>query len=147
MFHDKAGFTIVELLVILGITVFLFVIVGTLASNILPRSELHAESEVVMELLRRAQTRSQHRAEDSQWGVAFTANSATLFAGASYATRDVTFDEVHEFADDIIVSGLTEVVFQFRTGETANSGTITLNASSTGEEWIVTVYTSGLVER
>jgi hypothetical protein len=70
----------------------------------------------------------------------------TLFAGSSYASRDTAQDEQHQFPNGISASGLSEVVFQTITGETSNTGTITLTTQATGESESITVSATGLID-
>lgn len=141
------GFTLIELMIVLAITLMLSAIVGALSSNTLPKTQLKSESEAVVETLRRAQALSIAGKHDQLWGVHLTATNMTLFAGASYALRDTQYDQVHTFASGITISGLTDVVFEAVIGETSNTGTITLTADATSEAEAVTVNARGLVEK
>lgn len=141
------GFTLIELVIVLAITLMLSAIVGALSSNTLPKTQLKSESEAVVETLRRAQALSIAGKHDQLWGVHFTGTTLTLFAGASYDLRDTQYDQVHTFASGITVAGLTDVLFAALIGETSNTGTITLTADATSETESVTVNARGLVEK
>lgn len=140
------GFTLVELVIVLAIMLLLSAVVGTLASNTLPKSQLASEIALVADTLRRAQALTIAGKHDSPWGAHFTGSTMTLFAGSSYATRDPQYDALHTFPDGLAVSGLTDVVFVSVSGETANVGIVTLTASSTSESRTITVNAQGLVE-
>jgi len=141
------GFTLVELLIVMAVMGILFLIVGSLSLNSLPKSQLSAETDTVEQTLRRAQAKSISQQADQAWGVHLSLTQMTLFAGSTYALRNVTYDEVHAFQTDITASGLTDVVFAFRTGETVNTGSITLTAGSTGETKTVAVNQAGRVNK
>ncbi|MFA4846171.1 MAG: type II secretion system protein [Patescibacteria group bacterium] len=141
------GFTLIELTIVLAIMLMLSAIVGSLSSNTLPKSQLHSESSALVQSLRRAQALSIAGKHDTLWGVHLTGTTMTLFAGATYATRDTQHDQVRTFPSGITVSGLTDVVFQALTGETSNTGTITLTADATSETETITVNARGLVEK
>ena len=143
----QRGFTIVELLLTLSIFGILFLIVGTISLNSLPKSQLYVEADVVEQTLRRAQARSISQHADSAWGVHLTATDMTLFAGLNYATRIPGYDDVHTFQNGIEPSGITDVQFVFRTGETINVGNITLTVSSTGESQTLSVNALGRVNQ
>lgn len=140
------GFTLVELLIVLAIAGVLFVIVSSIARNTYPATQLRAEADAVMQLMRKAQMLSTTRKEDSVWGVYRTASTVTLFAGASYATRDVTFDQTHIFRGGITASGAEEIVFEALQG-TTTATTITLMATATSEEVVLSVNQNGVIER
>jgi prepilin-type N-terminal cleavage/methylation domain-containing protein len=142
----KQGFTLVELLIVFAIFAILFLIVGSISYNTLPKSQLLAESAVVTQTLRKAQARSVSQRSDSQWGVNITSSTVTLFAGSSYASRDTAQDEQHQCPNGISASGLSEVVFQTITGETSNTGIITLTTQATGESESITVSETGLID-
>lgn len=144
---SERGFTLVELLIVFVVFGILFAIVGTLSSNTLPKNQLKVEADVVESMLRQAQSRTIAQDVDSVWGVHLTSADATLFAGTSYGARDTTYDIVRTFPDIITASGLTDVIFDYRTGKTSNTGTITLTASITGETESITVNANGEVDK
>lgn len=143
----QRGFTLVELLVVLAIFGILFLIVGTISSNTLPKSQLIIESDYIEQTLRKAQARTVNQHADSVWGVYLTASTVTLFAGTTYAGRDASFDEVHTLPSGVSLSGLSEVNFEYRTGQTVDTGTISMTSSATGETAVLTVSASGAIEQ
>jgi prepilin-type N-terminal cleavage/methylation domain-containing protein len=144
---NQKGFTLVELLLVLAIFVILFAIVGTISLNTLPSTQLTTQTDRVESMLRKAQSRTVSRHADTVWGVHLTSSDATLFAGVSYAARDVSYDETLTFPSGVTVSGLTDILFAYRTGATSNTGTITLTHAATGTTKTLTVNTSGAVEQ
>lgn len=140
------GFTLVELVIVLAIMLLLSAVVGSLASNTLPKSQLSSEVALVADTLRRAQALTIAGKHDLAWGVHFTSSTMTLFAGTSYAVRDTQYDEIHVFPDGLAVSGLTDVVFTAIHGTTPDVGTITLTSGATSETRSVTVDAQGLIE-
>ena len=140
----RAGFTLIELLlsvtmisIIAGVSLPVYVSFQT-------RNELATTTSAVAEMLRRAQNYARTGMNDSQWGVAMTAASATLFKGSSYAARDTSFDEVLPFAGSLSASGLGEVVFTKLTGAPSTTGTLTLT-STTNDTRALTLNTKGVV--
>lgn len=144
---NKKGFTLVELLLVLAIFAILFAIVGTISSHTLLSSQVKVESDAVEQVLRKAQARTVSRHADSVWGVHIASTSVLLFAGNSYAGRDASYDELRSFPEAISASGLSDIIFQFRTGATVNTGTITLTHGATGERSTISVAATGLVEQ
>ena len=141
------GFTLIELVIVLSITLMLSAIVGALSSNTLPKTQLHSESEAVIENLRRAQAFSIAGKHDQLWGVHLTSTNLTLFAGSSYALRDTQYDQVRTFPAGITVTGLSDILFAALSGSTSNTGTIILTADATSETEVITVNARGLVEK
>lgn len=151
-----AGFTLLELIVVIALAVLL----GGLALPALriaqKNSELEETAESLVSVLRLAQNRTLGSEGASQYGVFFdTAVSPgrfILFKGATYATRDVAADEVHVFPKSVEMSAVTipqsEVVFARLTGVVANAGSITLRllADPAKEEFLY-VSSSGTVQK
>lgn len=142
----QTGFTLIEVVVVLVITAILFLIAGSLAVNTLPKNTVQVEAGAVTDLLRRAQSRSVSGYRDSVWGVHFTQTEMTLFAGATFETRNQTFDEIHTFSSGVTVNGLADVIFQFAIGETTNIGDIILTSNATGENVTLQINERGRIQ-
>lgn len=142
----QAGFTLVEMLIVLAIAFLLFGVVGSIASNTYPKNQLRSEMQTVVQTLRQAQALTIARKHDSIWGAHMTSTDVTLFAGSSYATRDTQYDRVHTFPSGISVSGLTDVVFEAFRGTTTQTGTITLTSDATSESVSITINANGVIE-
>lgn len=141
------GFTLVELLVVLAILGVLSAMAIGIFGNLVPESQLRLQADGVVTLLRGAQAKSIDGYADDVWGVHLTNTQATQFKGSSYLSRDVAYDEVLAFSEPLTVSGLSEIVFEGRTGKTTNTGTITLISSVVNESIVLTINASGRVER
>lgn len=141
----RAGFTLVELLIVLAIVLLILSLTGTIATNTYPKSQLRANAGLVAQTLREARSYTIARRHESVWGVHLTATDMTLFAGGSYETRNTSYDQVHAFPSGITVSGLNDVVFDALLGTTSQAGTITLTSSATGESMTITVNAQGNV--
>jgi len=139
------GFTLIELVLVMAVLGFLFLIVGTISFNSLPKSQLIMESDVVEQALRNAQARSIQGYQDYTWGVMFASDHLTVFAGTDYVSRSPQFDETHTFASGITCSGVSEVAFSSRTGETQDTGTILLSSDATHETRSIDVNALGQV--
>jgi hypothetical protein len=81
---------------------------------------------------------------NSSWGVAYQSSKIILFQGASYTSRNPAFDEVFAVSPSVNISGLTEVVFQRKTGLPQTTPTITI--SSIGTTKVITINSQGVVE-
>lgn len=139
------GFTLVEVLLSV-------VIIGVLTGLSLPvyasfqtKNDLDVHAQTVAELIRRANTYASAIKGDSAWGVRMTSTSATLFEGATYATRDTAQDETVTLPGAITATGLTDIIFAKHTGATTNTGTVTLTAASTNDAKVITINAKGMV--
>lgn len=124
------GFTLVEMLLSIAC-------IGILAGASLPvwnqfltRNDRQTTTRSVVSALRRASIYSRQVRGDSQWGVRLTATSATLYKGSDFANRDQAYDELVTYPGSVTGSGLTDVVFNKLTGETTNTGTISLSSNN-----------------
>jgi len=78
--------------------------------------------------IRRAQNLSLGVEEDSVWGVRMSGSQVTLFKGGDYVTRDTNFDENFDLPDSVVVSGLSEVIFDKFSGIPQTVGSINFTA-------------------
>jgi prepilin-type N-terminal cleavage/methylation domain-containing protein len=144
MRKSTQGFTLVEVLLSV---VLLSMIAGMsvpLTRIFLERNELDQTTMALAQTYRRAQFMSIAQDGDSAWGVKVTPSGILLFKGASYATRDQLFDESTSIVPSIMLSGLSEVVFQKGTGIPTTTGTSTFTARS-NEIRNVTINQKGMV--
>ncbi len=135
----ESGFTLVELLTIIGI---LLVIIGTAVAaykrfqNI---SALTDSSEEILNILRLARSKTLSSEHSDQWGVHFpnpgTDYEYTLFKGSNYSSRETSFDQKIIVPNTIEVHNIdlgtsSDVIFNRLTGTTDFPGTISLRIAS-----------------
>lgn len=108
--------------------------------------ELSVQVQTASEALRRAQQYSISARGDTTWGVNFQSEAITVFKGASYATRDVGYDEVEQMPATISVSYIGDVVYAKLTGYPSISGVQTFTSQSTGSSQSLTLNSKGMVE-
>lgn len=123
--NDTHGFTLVEVLLSVIILAMMAGISLPVYQSFQNRNELDVLTQHFTSALRRAQTYTRGVSGDSQWGVAIQSGTLTLFKGASFATRDTTYDETAAVPASINVSGDSEVVFAKLTGYPDASGSTT----------------------
>lgn len=157
--RKEQGLTLIELLVVISI---LLIIIGITIQSFryLQGEEVLSDSaEKIINILRLAQSRTLASEDASQYGVYF--DTATdphqyiLFKPIpplfDYATRDINSDEVHEISKAIEMYNITlvgepKVVFSRLTGETANSGTVSLRLKSDNSKTrTVSIQSSGKI--
>jgi len=108
------------------------------------RNDLDIAATTVAHDARRAQLLAQASDGDSPWGVSVSTAQIILFKGASYASRDSTFDELSSIPTTITSSGFTEIVFNKYTGLPQTTGTITLT-SIAGNLRTITINAKGTI--
>lgn len=139
------GFTLIEVLLSV-------VIISIIAGFSMPvfrsfqtRTDLELNTQNVAEMLRRAQTYARGMNGNSAWGVAVSANTATVFKGDTYAARDTTADETATIPPNLTTSGITEVTFSKFTASPSTTGTITLTDTQTNDSNTVNLNAKGMV--
>ncbi|KPJ71356.1 hypothetical protein AMJ50_02600 [Parcubacteria bacterium DG_74_3] len=139
------GFTLVELMLVIGILALLIVVSLPLAMNFYKTRQLDVYENGIVQALRRAQLKSMSVEADSSFGVYISNDSKkyVLFKGNSYNTRDNVWDEVFELPDNLSVGGLTEVVFTKLKGIPSNTGNIFLIIDNRSE--IININEAGRV--
>ena len=138
------GFSLIELLIVLGIFLLIFNISTSGFNNYKMHSNLELTTNGAVEAIRFAQSSAESGKGDSKWGVEILSNKVVIFKGDSYATRIISSDEMLNFSSGIAVSGLTEIVFDKITGKTINIGDIFISNSS-GEKKL-SVNSFGVVD-
>jgi len=128
------SFTVVELLIIIGILIILAAIAVPAFRSFQKETTLNNSTEEVVAILRLAQNKTLASEGASQWGVYFEnaiqPHQYTLFKGGSYATRDTAFDETHKLPSAVDIYNINlsgnEAVFSRVTGTANASGNLSL---------------------
>jgi len=121
------AYTLVEVI----LTISIISLIGGLSVPIYQdyqkRNEVEASYDLVKSSVLSAQTSSQAGENDSAWGVYLGNHQAVVFNGNDYASRDPSYDITYDFSSHVSNSGLNEIVFEKFTGNSINTGTITLS--------------------
>src|SRR3989338_2714331 len=155
---QKTAFSLIELIVIIGILAMLMV-VAIPAFRIFQReSNLAGEAEEVASALRLAQSKTLASEGASQYGVYFNTSSVphsyTLFKGQSYASRDLSFDKIYNLSNiseiyEADLWGGKEVVFKKITGYASSAssfGRVSMRLTTDiSETKTIYIENSGLV--
>lgn len=139
----EGGFTLVELLIVLGIIVIISSISFGVYKAYPQQNDLEAGKISVAQSMRRAQVLAQIQKEDDDWGVKVDSSQAVVFKGNDYATRDTSYDEILEISPRVIISGDTEFIYTKFTGLPQSTGTV--NLSLAGENKTVTINDKGTI--
>ena len=121
-----AGFTLVEILLVIGMLAFLVTIITPITLDFYKSQQLDTHTRQIIQMLRRAQLSAMSVEEDCSFGVYLTNDNYTLFRGSSYMTRETQYDEVFDLPPIINISGLSEAVFSKLDGLSSATGQIIL---------------------
>ena len=144
------GFTLTEILIVIGIALVLTTIVVSVFTNIKNNQTLDKDSGLVIEVIRQAKSLTLNSKNSSQYGVHFESGSVTIFTGTTYSAGSSS-NLVHSLssgnsATTSLSGGGRDIVFKRLSGETDNNGTIILSSQFSTTTKIITVYKTGLVE-
>lgn len=156
MTHSTKGFTLIELIAVLALAV-LFTGLAIPAVRVAQKnSELEDAAQLLVSVLRLAQSRTLGSEAASQYGVFFDTTAFPhqyiLFRGATFATRDVVADERYVLPGNVEMSAVTipgsEVVFARLTGTVLNTGSVTIRLlSDLSKQETVYVSSSGAIQK
>jgi type II secretory pathway pseudopilin PulG len=121
------GFTLLEILLAIGIISFLLVAIIPLGLDFYKNQELDTQTQFLIQTLRRAQLKAMSSELDSPFGIRINNQNYVLFKGNSYLTRDTPYDEIFDLPQIIKSSGLSEVVFSKFEGKSNATGNIILS--------------------
>ena len=130
------GFTLVELLTVIGILILLTAVSVPVFRTFQKESDLINTVESIINVLRYARNKTLASEESSQWGVwlstSTTPQEYILFKGENYTLRDSSYDKVHKISQKVeiyainLAGGKSEVVFNRILGTTDYYGNISL---------------------
>jgi len=154
--NTSNGFTLVELLIVIGITLILAAAVAPIYGNLQVSSQLNENSSQIIQSLRLARERSVARTNNSQHGVYFEIDALgdkdkyVLYQGSTYDTRDSNYDR-EVILDEVLSLSLPgevseyEINFSKGLGVPSATGIITLTHDISGTRQII-INSFGMVE-
>ncbi|MEK7574893.1 MAG: type II secretion system protein [Patescibacteria group bacterium] len=146
------GFTLIEMLVVLSIGAILLFMVSGAFSKATYREALDKQTAIIISLLEQARSQTLSTKDDQSYGVHFEATKAVIFSGTTYSASAPS--NVVELVNPLVristitlAGGVSDILFQRLTGETSQSGTITLSlAASSTQTKTITVFATGLTQ-
>lgn len=124
------GFTLVEILLSVGILAALAGLSLPVYMSFVARNDLAVSAQDLASLVRRAELYSRSGHDDSAWSVHFASGSAVLYKGSDYAGRDTAHDETMPIPATVTVAGLGTVTFAKLTGQPSTTGAVTLSTAT-----------------
>lgn len=89
-FKKEAGFTLIEMLVVIGIVIVVAFIVVPISVVQLQGNKLESETKKLKSSMHNQQQYAYSAREDSAYGIVFNSGNYVLYQGDSYATATVT---------------------------------------------------------
>ncbi len=149
---SRAGFSAVELLVVLGVMALLIGVSIPKVWNALHRAGLSAAQQDLVHALRRTQSLTTQSKGDSVWSLHLVTGAGggfTVYKGNVYATRDSAYDETFTLPGYVTLDTTTsdtDITFQKGFGGTSDAGIISLEWSDGGLTKTVELSTAGVVD-
>ncbi len=151
-FKSTRGFSLVELILIIVIMgIITFITVGSF-SKATGQEALDKETGIVLSLIEQARNQTLSSKNNANYGVHFETTKAVLFSGSVYSSSDASnvveiLNPLVEISSIALAGGVSDTVFKRLTGETAQSGTITVALSSdTTQTKTITVFATGVAQ-
>lgn len=139
---DK-GFTIMEVMISLGIFLILLGLTTPFVLQFYNRYQLDAERTTFIALLRQARAMSLTGENGATHGVYLASSQFTIFEGVSYATRDTSIDQTFERNSSVDITGPSETLFRYLTGTSASQS---FNLTNGTKQGIIYVNKEGSID-
>lgn len=127
------GFTLIEILVIVGI-IFLLAVIGFSGFVVFSEMEsINSSIDLIISALHSARTQTLSSKQADQYGVHFENNKIVIFKGTAYNPSDPSNKEKPisskvEISSISLAGGGQEVIFNRFSGNTAQPGTVTVHS-------------------
>ncbi len=144
------GFTLIEILLTLGILAVVSTIGLVSLSNFNKDKALDAEVGKVLSLISKARSYTLSAREGSAYGVHFEEKRVVLFKGLTYSSGTATnqiqaLNAEVKIANTSLSGGGNEVLFSRLSGATTQSGTITLTSvRNSSQTKVITIVGTGI---
>jgi prepilin-type N-terminal cleavage/methylation domain-containing protein len=150
--HGHKGFTLVEILVVLGIALVVSSISMTALSSLSSYQSLDKDTDVSLSYVEKAREQTIESKNFSSFGVHFSSSSVSLFQGTTYSASAST-TMVYNLSSKVNISsisltgGVSDIYFNKISGEPSATGTISFqNKPSASTTKKIVVYGTGLAE-
>lgn len=132
----RAGFTLIELIIVVAIISMLGSFVSFAIISFLGQNNLKNTTEQLASTLKTAQQQSMAGKNNSSWGVRISSGNIILFSGSSYASRNPAFDVTYTVPPTISIPS-TDIVFEKITGNTNSSYILAITGQNDSSTVIV----------
>ena len=156
VYHSSAGFSLMELMIVMGILGTLFGLTTIDLTNLLPRVNASSAAEKISIDLKDQQLKAmigdtEGRTTADQYGIYFQTNQYILFHGASYSAAQADNVSISIGSEFVIDRDLpnNSIVFQRRSGEVnnfdASNNSLTVTNTANNETKVLTINKLGVV--
>lgn len=148
----KKGFTLIEVLIVIALSIIILSIVISTFYSIAKTQALEKDYISVASLVDQAKSLSINSKSNSQYGIYFSSSTVAIFKGSSYSTSTVS--QTHTLNGKVNISGINlvgsstdQLVFDRLTGYASASGTIAISLKeSTSTARLIRIYNTGTIE-
>ena len=116
-----SGFTIFEILIVIGILAVIFAIGLPISWNFYTAYQFDSEVNTFVAVLEQARNSAMTNRNESPHGVYAAPNQFVIFQGPSYAGRDIFQDRIFTRDGNININVPAELVFASLSGQTAST--------------------------
>ena len=143
------GFTLIETLIVVSVTMLLAVGLLPVYSNLTSSAQLNDNTPRIIQALRQAQNQSLNRIANTAHGVKFLSSAYVVYQGSDYNHRDSSLDQTYNLDSGLsLVATLNsnDVNFALGNGTPNNIGSITLTQVTLGHRTI-TINSIGAIDQ
>jgi prepilin-type N-terminal cleavage/methylation domain-containing protein len=148
----QRGFTFLEILIVVAIIFMLSALSMTVYSKLNRNQTLTKDVQAVEAILEQARSQALASKNSSVYGIHFASTSVTLFDGYTYNASDpdnhvYMLNPENVIWNATLTGGGLDVVFKRLTGETTQSGIVTLSTLITpATTKTITLYKTGVIQ-
>ena len=145
------GFSLIEILVVIGIFVAIFSITLYFFSGVDKKESLEKDVSGVTALIRNARLLSIASKNASVFGIHFESNRVVLFEGSNYAIGGPN-QKVIDLSNKVYLSsyslnnGGPDIIFSRLVGDTLNYGSVTLSLKDNSTSTTITILKTGVIQ-
>ncbi len=145
--HSKTGFTLFELLIVMGVTMLIVVAVAPFGYINIQRTSIEGEVRSIISAIKRVQVRNKTGDGNKKYGIRLLKEKYVLFTGNSFETAESTTDVLFTGGNTIdniqLTSSAIDITFETLSMKPLNSGIfIMLNTS---DIYTVSLNSEGLL--
>jgi prepilin-type N-terminal cleavage/methylation domain-containing protein len=146
--YTKQGFTLTEILIVVGLITMIGIIVPIFNSNTLHKESFEAEIEKITDLLFKARHNSQNNINQSKHGVFIQNEGYTLFEGNSFALSEPQNNIFikSEYPIQIATTSIVEIIFNESSAEVTNKGEIMVTDKFTNKVVSIKINHEGQID-
>lgn len=148
MLTTKSGFTIFELIIVIGIIAVISLFTISFAPQTINRVELYTTTKEIAQAIKSSQNNSKNNFQNQNNGIYFTNQNYTTFSGNSYNPLNET-NQTTELPSGVSISNIqlsessTTIIFEKFTGTPDTTGTITI--ANANNYTTISLDTNGLI--